>query len=178
MNKLQCRLTLGCGYLNTSLVNSTFFFGYHNIFLRLRQHFRRIHEHPAPKNFRWRSKRARLLRSDSHLLRSSIEEKIFSSRHTLNFQLNHLTKLLIIMNFSLMKLASFEDDQISVDLKDLTTRVNKHSKNQEYAVVLLRIKKSKLRITRKTWLICDRDRKFDDFEDQHRRHAVTRCDYS
>jgi hypothetical protein len=40
--------------------------------------------------------------------------------------------------------------------------------------VLDRIKKFKLDVRRKAWLICDRDRKFNELKDQNRRHTTSR----
>ncbi len=53
------------------------------------------------------------------------------------------------MNPSIMNLVFFEDDQTFVNLEELILRVNEHAKSQEYVVVLLRIKKSKLGVKRK-----------------------------
>jgi hypothetical protein len=47
-------------------------------------------------------------------------------------------------------LASSEDGQSFESLKNLILRVNEHAGPREYAVILLRTKKSKLEITRKT----------------------------
>ncbi len=90
------------------------------------------------------------------------------------FIFSFINIIIIIMNSSIMNLVFFEDDQTFVNLEELILRVNEHAKSQEYVVVLLRIKKSKLEVKRKAWLICDRDRKFDDLEDQHRRHTESK----
>jgi hypothetical protein len=73
-----------------------------------------------------------------------------------------------------MQLALSKDDQTFVNLEDVIRRVNEHASRQEYAVVILRTKKFKLEEKRKAWSICDRDRKFDDSEDQRRRHVVSK----
>ncbi len=70
-----------------------------------------------------------------------------------------------------MNLVFLANNQTFADLEDLVLRVNKHAKDQEYVVVFLQIEKSKLKVKRKARLICDRDRKVNDLEDQHRRHA-------
>jgi hypothetical protein len=65
------------------------------------------------------------------------------------FIFSSINIIIIIMNSSIMNLVLFEDDQTFVNLKELILRVNEHAKSQEYAVVLLRIKKSKLEVKRK-----------------------------
>jgi hypothetical protein len=78
------------------------------------------------------------------------------------------------------ELTSSEDDQSFEILKNLILRVNEHADRQEYAVILDRIKKSKLKMTRKTWLVCDRERKFDSLN-QKRRHTDSKrieCSFS
>jgi hypothetical protein len=44
-------------------------------------------------------------------------------------------------------------------LKDLLRYLNEHAISEKHAIVLLRTKKSKLRIKCKAWIICDRGRK-------------------
>ncbi len=50
---------------------------------------------------------------------------------------------------AVISLASFEDEQTFESLKDLILRVNEHVDSRDYAVVLARIKKFKLDVTRK-----------------------------
>ena len=71
-------------------------------------------------------------------------------------------------------LAPPEDGQSFESLEDLVLRVNEHAGRQGYAVVLGRTKKSKLKVTRKTRLICDRGRKTDGPRGQDRRHTGSR----
>ena len=78
-------------------------------------------------------------------------------------------------------LAPPEDGQSFESLEDLVLRVNEHAGRQGYAVVLGRTKKSKLKVTRKAWLICDRGRKTDGPRGQDRRHTGSRrieCPFS
>jgi hypothetical protein len=59
--------------------------------------------------------------------------------------------------------------------------LNQHADSEDYAIVLKRTKKSKLEITCKTWIICDRDRKSHKCIDQNRRHEDSRhikCSFS
>ena len=72
-------------------------------------------------------------------------------------------------------------DKSFESLKDLILRVNEHAGRQGYAVVLGRTKKSKLKVTRKAWLVCDRGRKFNEPKGQDQRHTGSRrieCPFS
>ncbi len=73
-----------------------------------------------------------------------------------------------------MMLASSFEDRTFDDLKDLLLYLNQHADSEDYAIVLKRTKKSKLEIISKTWIICDRDRKYHHFTDQNRRHEDSR----
>jgi hypothetical protein len=73
-----------------------------------------------------------------------------------------------------MPLRSLENDQIFESLKDLILRVNEHADVEDYAVMLFRIKKSKLRVRRKTWIKCDREDKSKKSKNQKRRHISSR----
>jgi hypothetical protein len=64
---------------------------------------------------------------------------------------------------------SFEDRTFD-DLKDLLLYLNQHADLENYAIVLKRTKKFKLQVTCKTWIICDRNRKFHEREEEHRRY--------
>jgi hypothetical protein len=80
-----------------------------------------------------------------------------------------------------MSFAFFENRQIFESLDNLILRVNEHSRFEEYVVVLLRIKKFKLEVRKKTWLICDRERKVRESQDQDRRHISNKyvaCSFS
>lgn len=77
-------------------------------------------------------------------------------------------------------LASPKEGQTFDSLEDLVRVVNEHAGRQGYAVVLGRTKKSKLKVTRKAWLVCDR-RKFIGPTGQDRRHTCSRrieCPFS
>jgi hypothetical protein len=52
--------------------------------------------------------------------------------------------------------------------------LNQHADSEDYAIVLKRIKKSKLEIISKTWIIRNRDRKYHHSTDQNRRHEDSR----
>jgi hypothetical protein len=54
------------------------------------------------------------------------------------------------MSLEREQLISSESDQTFKSLKDFILQVNEHAASQDYAVVLLRIKKSKLNVIRKT----------------------------
>ncbi len=69
-----------------------------------------------------------------------------------------------------MMLASSFEDRIFDDLKDLLLYLNQHADSEDYAIVLKRTKKSKLQVTCKAWIICDRDRKSHERAEEHRRH--------
>ncbi len=73
------------------------------------------------------------------------------------------------------------EDRTFDDLKDLLLYLNQHADSEDYAIVLKRTKKSKLEIISKTWIICDRDRKYHHSTDQNRRHEDSRhieCSFS
>lgn len=72
-------------------------------------------------------------------------------------------------------LAPPEDGQSFESLEDLTLQVNKHAAERGYAVVLGRTKKSKLKVTRKAWLICDRGGRLREPQGQERRHTSSRA---
>lgn len=72
-----------------------------------------------------------------------------------------------------MPLAPPENQQTFESLEDLILRVNEHAAPQGYAVVLLRTKKSKLKVTRKAGLICDRGQKHHDPTGQKRKHTTS-----
>jgi hypothetical protein len=74
-----------------------------------------------------------------------------------------------------MSLLSSSDEQTFETLKNLMLRVNEHVASERYAVVLNRIKKSKLEVKRKTWIICDRDERMRASRDEERRHIISRC---
>ncbi len=75
---------------------------------------------------------------------------------------------------NLISLALFEDEQFFESLKNLILKINEHAESRDYAIVMSRIKKFKLSIRRKTWLVCDRDRKSNESRDQNRRHIASR----
>jgi hypothetical protein len=52
--------------------------------------------------------------------------------------------------------------------------LNQHADSEDYAIVLKRTKKSELEIINKTWIICDRDRKYHHFTNQNRCHEDSR----
>ncbi len=66
-----------------------------------------------------------------------------------------------------MMLLSSPEDRIFDDLNELLRFLNEHVVREEYAVVLLRTKKSKLNIKCKAWIICDRDRKSHECTDNY-----------
>lgn len=77
--------------------------------------------------------------------------------------------------FAVIPLALFEDGQTFESLEDLLLRVNEHADSRGYAVVLGRTKKSKLKVTRKAWVICDRGTKIREPQGQDRRHTSSRA---
>ncbi len=72
-----------------------------------------------------------------------------------------------------MSLNFSANDQFVEFLQDLIRRVNEHVELEDYAIFLLRIKKSKLEMTRKAWFICDRDKKTTESREQERRHDTS-----
>ncbi len=70
-----------------------------------------------------------------------------------------------------MNLASSSEDLSFAYLKSLVRFINEHVDREEYAVMLKRIKKFKLEVTNKAWIICDRERKTHEVKDQARRHC-------
>jgi hypothetical protein len=100
---------------------------------------------------------------------------IFSFRsHSWSYR--HRLEHVVVMSF-----ASSENEQIFESLNDLMLRLNEHVDHEDYALVLHRIKKSKLKKKRKVWIVCDRDRKFKESREQKRRHTVSRridCSFS
>ena len=85
------------------------------------------------------------------------------------------------LGLRVIPLAPPEDGQSFESLKDVVLRINEHAGPRGYAVVLARTKKSKLGVTRKAWLICDRGRKTREPRGQNRRHTSSRlneCPFS
>ncbi len=68
---------------------------------------------------------------------------------------------------------SFEDRTFD-DLDDLLRFINEHARSEDYAMILLRIKKFKLNVKCKAWIICDRERKSHECTKQNRRHDDSR----
>jgi hypothetical protein len=68
-----------------------------------------------------------------------------------------------------MSAFSFEDRTFD-DLKDLLLYLNQHVNSEDYVIVLKRTKKFKLQVTCKTLIICDRNKKFHERAEEHRRH--------
>ncbi len=75
-----------------------------------------------------------------------------------------------MISLVIMSLNFFTDDQFFEFLQNLILQINEHAELEEYAIVLLCTKKSKLKVTRKEWLICDRDKKTTEFHEQERCH--------
>jgi hypothetical protein len=73
-----------------------------------------------------------------------------------------------------MSFASLENRQTFESLSDLILRVNEHFDFEDYVVVILRKKKFELDVIRKTWLICDRDERIRESQDQNRRHIASK----
>jgi head-tail adaptor len=74
-----------------------------------------------------------------------------------------------------MSLFSSSDEQIFESFENLLLRVNEHVASQDYVVILLRIKKFKLGVKRKAWIICDRDDRMKAAKEKKRRHIINRC---
>ncbi len=74
-----------------------------------------------------------------------------------------------------MSLLSSSNEQSFESLKNLIQRVNEHVVFEDYAVMLLRIKKFKLEMKRKVWIICDRNDRLRNAKDEERRHIINRC---
>ncbi len=62
------------------------------------------------------------------------------------------------------------ENRIFDDFDDLLRFLNEHVHQEEYAIVLKRTKKFKLKVKCKTWIICDRRRKSHERTKKHRRH--------
>jgi hypothetical protein len=80
-----------------------------------------------------------------------------------------------------MILSSSSEDRTFDDLNDLLRFINEHAGPEGYAVVLKRIKKFKLGVKSKVWIICDRGRKSHECTRQNRRHDDSRhmkCSFS
>lgn len=71
-------------------------------------------------------------------------------------------------------LASPKEEQSFDALENLVRVVNEHASRQGYAVVLSRTKKSKLKVTRKVWLVCNWGKKFIRPTGQDRCHTCSR----
>jgi hypothetical protein len=76
---------------------------------------------------------------------STLKIFIFDSQSHLIFDLSHCRRRHVVV----MLLASSENEQIFESLKDCMLRLNEHVDREDYAFVLHRIKKSKLREKRK-----------------------------
>ena len=74
----------------------------------------------------------------------------------------------IIMPLTVIPLAPPENGQTFESLEDLILYVNKHAGKRGYAIVLARTKKSKLKVTRKAWLVCDRGGRIREPQGQER----------
>ncbi len=74
-----------------------------------------------------------------------------------------------ILSYAMM-LSSSSEDRIFDELDDLLRFINEHAKSEDYAIVLKRIKKFKLDIKFKVWIICDRKRKSHECTKQNRCH--------
>ncbi len=66
-------------------------------------------------------------------------------------------------------LSSFKNRTFD-DLNDLLCFINKLARFEDYAMILLRIKKFKLNVKCKAWIICDREQKSHECKKQNRRH--------
>jgi hypothetical protein len=73
-----------------------------------------------------------------------------------------------------MSFALFENRQTFESLSNLILCVNEHFDLEDYVVVILRTKKYKLDVIKKTWLICDRDERIRESQDSNRRHIASR----
>ena len=73
-----------------------------------------------------------------------------------------------------MPLAPSIIDQDFASLEAILRAVNEHAGPEGYAVVIGRTKKSKLGVTRKVWIICDRGGKIREPTGQKRRHGSSR----
>jgi hypothetical protein len=73
-----------------------------------------------------------------------------------------------------MILFSSSKDRTFDDFDDFLRFLNEHVDQEEYAVVLKRTKKFKLRIKCKTWIICDQRRKSHERTEEYRRHDSSR----
>ncbi len=122
------------------------------------------------------NKRARLLRSGQAtvFIEFASRKNIFSSRKKFSFSII-LSQSFTWSTLITMSLLSSVDEQIFESLKDLIQRVNEHVASKNYAVMLLRIKKFKLDVKRKAWIICDRDDRLRSARDEERRHITSRC---
>jgi hypothetical protein len=67
-------------------------------------------------------------------------------------------------------LSSSSKNRIFDDLDDLLRFINKHAESEDYAMIFKRIKKFKLDVKSKVWIICDRKRKSHKCTKQNRRH--------
>ncbi len=73
-----------------------------------------------------------------------------------------------------MILLSSSEDRTFDELDDLLRFINEHAESEDYAIVFKRIKKFKLDIKCKVWIICDRERKSHECTRQNRRHDDSR----
>ncbi len=73
-----------------------------------------------------------------------------------------------------MILSSSFEGRTFDDFDDILRFLNEHVDKEEYAIVLKRTKKFKLRVKCKAWLICDRERKSHECTEQNRRHDDSR----
>ncbi len=161
----------------TSLVDTiTSFFEYIDITLR-------IHWHSLIKSgknsFVCLDSRKQFFLSSSHLENSASSSHFsftfhlsFTSHRRYNLFSSHLENSVFHSHLivATMMLALFFEDRTFDDLKDLLLYLNQHADSEDYAIILKRTKKSKLKIISKTWIICDRDRKYHHFTNQNRRH--------
>jgi hypothetical protein len=112
----------------------------------------RIQAHPRTFFFSEEiSERAYPDQGKQHCLSSSHLEKNFPSRKkSFFFQLFKLLRRRNLSNFIVaMSLLSSSDEHIFESLKNLMLRANEHAVSKDYAVILLRTKKSKLEVKRK-----------------------------
>ncbi len=80
-----------------------------------------------------------------------------------------MTNALVVVSLALSK-----DEQTFETLKNLILQVNVHVDSRGYAIVLLRTKKNVKKEIKKTWFICDRERKTSQLSESEKRHIISR----
>ncbi len=108
--------------------------------------------------------------------RTRISKKLaYSDFSHFRFRFQACIFQIFFTNHFIMTLLFSANEQTFKSLKNLIRRVNEYVAFEDYVVMLPRIKKFKLDVKRKVWIICDRNDRLKNAKDKKRRHIISRC---